>query len=157
MTAIRKAILMSKRMTAVHEQTADLDRLLHPDEARAIVLRHASPLPIERVPLTDARWRVLAEDVVSGEDHPPFPAATMDGYAVVAGDGSPWREVIGKQTAGFVLDVEVTHGTAVQITTGAPVPPGATAVVRIENTEPTEDHVIINQDDVGEGENIRPV
>jgi len=138
-------------------KTNDLDRLLHPDEARAIVLEHAHPLPIERVTLVEAGWRVLAEDVVATEDHPPFPASTMDGYAVVAGDGSPWREVIGKQTAGFVLDVEVTHGTAVQITTGAPLPPGATAVVRVENTEPTEDHVIIKQDDVAEGENIRPI
>jgi gephyrin len=136
---------------------SDLDRLLHPDEARSIVLAHAKPLPIERIPLAEAGWRVLAEDVVATEDHPPFPASTMDGYAVVADDGSPWREVIGVQTAGFVLDVEVTHGTAVKITTGAPVPPGATAVVRVENTEPSEDHVIIRQDHVKEGENVRPI
>ena len=85
----------------------DLDRLLHPDEARAIVLAHVRPLPIERVSLMEAAWRVLAEDLVAGEDHPPFPAATMDGYAVVAEDESPWREVIGYQTAGHVLGVEV--------------------------------------------------
>jgi molybdenum cofactor synthesis domain-containing protein len=137
--------------------TPDLDRLLHPDEARAIVLEHATPLPIEPAPLTEASWRVLAEDVNATEDHPPFPASTMDGYAVVADDVSPWREVIGNQTAGFVLDVEVTHGTAVKITTGAPVPHGATAVVRVENTEPTEDHVIIRQEQIADGENIRPI
>jgi molybdenum cofactor synthesis domain-containing protein len=144
--------------TATSDQIpSDLDRLLHPDEARAIVLKHAKPLPIEPVPLADAGWRVLAEAVVANEDHPPFPASTMDGYAVVADDGSPWREVIGIQTAGFVLDAEVTHGTAVKITTGAPVPRGATAVVRVENTEPTEDHVIIRQEHVADGENIRPI
>jgi gephyrin len=148
---------MTNEATISKQKKSDLDRLIHPDEARAIVLQHAQPLPIERVPLAEAGWRVLAEDIVSDEDHPPFPASTMDGYAVVAEDGSPWREVIGKQTAGFVLDVEVTHGTAVQIMTGAPVPPGANAVVRVENTEPTEDHVIVKQDHVSEGENIRPI
>jgi gephyrin len=148
---------MSIDTVNTNQATTDLDRLLHPDEARAIVLAHAKPLPVERVPLADVSWRVLAEEVIAHEDHPPFPASTMDGYAVVADDGSPWREVIGNQTAGFVLDVEVTHGTAVKITTGAPVPHGATAVVRVENTDPTEDHVIIRQEHVAEGENIRPI
>src|SRR5215204_940534 len=148
---------MSVDTSTKNQATSDLDRLLHPDEARAIVLEHAKPLPIELVPLGDAGWRILAEDVISNEDHPPFAASTMDGYAVVAEDGSPWREVIGNQTAGFVLDVEVTHGTAVKITTGAPVPRGATAIVRVENTEPSEDHVIIQQEHVDDGENIRPI
>ena len=59
----------------------------------------------------------------------------MDGYAVIAADTSPWREVIGVQTAGSMLDVEVTDGTAIRITTGAPIPIGADAVVKVENTE----------------------
>jgi molybdenum cofactor synthesis domain-containing protein len=137
--------------------TSDLDRLVHPDEARAIVLSHARALPAESVALQNAAWRVLAEDVRATEDHPPFPAATMDGFAVVAADVSPWREVIGVQTAGHQAAVEVTPGTAVRITTGAPVPRGADAVVRVENTEPADDHVIVHQSDVAVGENIRPV
>lgn len=56
-----------------------------------------------------------------------------------------------------VIDVEVTEGYAVRITTGAPVPRGADAVIRVENTELAEDHVIIHQDDVAMGENIRPI
>ena len=135
----------------------DLDRLRPPDEAQATVLRFARPLPIERVPVVEAAWRVLAEDLIAPEDHPPFPAATMDGFAVVAADGSPWREVIGDQMAGRVLDVEVTDGTAVRITTGAPLPRGADAVVPVEQTEPTEDHVIIHAEDVQPGQYIRPV
>ncbi|HEY8446737.1 MAG TPA: gephyrin-like molybdotransferase Glp [Thermomicrobiales bacterium] len=135
----------------------DLDRLIHPDEARRIVLEHARPLPTEWVPLERAAWRVLAEDLIAAEDHPPFPAATMDGYAVIAADASPWREVIGVQTAGQPISVEVTEGTAVRITTGAPVPAGADAVVRVENTEVADDHVIIHQESVEPGENIRPV
>lgn len=135
----------------------DLDRLVHPDEARRIVLGQCQPLATESVALRDAAWRVLAEDLVATEDFPPFPASTMDGYAVLAEDSSPWREVIGVQTAGAPISAEVTHGYAVRITTGAPVPRGANAVVRVEATEPTEDHVIIHQPDVAVGENIRPI
>lgn len=134
-----------------------IDRARHPDEALAVVLAEARPLPVEHVALADAAWRRLAEDLVAMEDHPAFPAATMDGFAVVAADGSPWREVIGEQTAGFVLAEEVTAGTAVRITTGAPVPRGADAVVPVEATEPADDHVIIHRDDVRVGENIRTV
>lgn len=134
-----------------------LDRLRHPDEALAIVLAAARPLPVERVALADAAWRRLAADLIADEDHPPFPAATMDGFAVVAADGSPWREVIGEQTAGFVLDDEVTEGTAVRITTGSPVPRGADAVVPVEATESADDHVIIRRDEVRVGENVRAV
>jgi molybdenum cofactor synthesis domain-containing protein len=138
-------------------EEAELDRLRHPDEALAIVLAAARPLPSERVALADAAWRTLAENLIADEDHPSFPAATMDGFAVVAADGSPWREVIGEQTAGFVLEEEVTEGTAVRITTGAPVPRGADAVVAVEATEPADDHVIIHRDEVRPGENIRAV
>jgi molybdenum cofactor synthesis domain-containing protein len=81
----------------------------------------------------------------------------MDGYAVHAADSSPWREIIGVQTAGSMIDAEVTDGYAVRITTGAPVPKGADAVVKVENTELAEDHVIIHQEHVSVGENIRPI
>jgi molybdenum cofactor synthesis domain-containing protein len=81
----------------------------------------------------------------------------MDGYAVIADDPSPWREIIGRQTAGHVEDLEVSLGTAAWITTGAPVPPGANAVVPVEATEIADEHVIINQEQVEPGENIRPV
>ncbi len=122
-----------------------------------MVLAQARLLPVERLPLAAAAGRVLAEDLVAEENHPPFPAATMDGFAVVAADDSPWREVIADQTAGYVADVEVTPGTAVRITTGAPVPRGATAVVPIEATEPTEDHVVVRQHDVVPGQYVRGV
>ena len=137
----------------------ELDRLRPPAEALATVLGQARlhPLPAELVAVAAAAWRVLAEDLTAPEDQPPFPAATMDGFAVVANDGSPWREIIGEQMAGSLLDLEVTPGTAVRITTGAPVPRGADAVVRVEVTEIADDHVIIHQDDVAPGENIRRI
>lgn len=81
----------------------------------------------------------------------------MDGYAVIADDPSPWREIVGRQTAGSVKNFEVVLGTAAWITTGAPVPRGATAVVPIEATECADDHVVIQQDSIDDGQNIRSV
>jgi molybdenum cofactor synthesis domain-containing protein len=133
------------------------DRLLHPSEALEIVLANVPDMPVIETPLTEASWKILARDFVAPEDHPPFPAATMDGYAVVAEDASPWREVIGVQAAGSVLDLEVTPGVAAKIMTGAPIPQGADAVVPVEETEPAEDHVIIHQQNVNRGQNIRPI
>jgi gephyrin len=135
----------------------DSERLLHPDEARAKIFERLRRQPAQEVPLRDAPWRVLARDVVAPEDHPPFPAATMDGYAVIADDPSPWREIVGRQTAGSVEEIEVTLGTAAWITTGSPVPQGATAVVPVEATELADEHVIIHQDHVEAGASIRPV
>jgi gephyrin len=131
--------------------------MIHPDEARATIFRYLWRLPAERISLREAPWRVLAGDLVATEDQPPFPAATMDGYAVVADDPSPWREIIGRQSAGYVADLEVSLGTAAWITTGAPVPPGATAVVPVEASEVADEHVIVHQERVAAGENIRPV
>ncbi len=133
------------------------DRLLPPDEALEIVLRYVRPLPHEVVPLDAAGGRVLAESLVADQDLPPFPAATMDGFAVVASDVSPWREIVGEQFAGTMERIEVTPWTAARITTGAPLPPGADAVVPVERTELRDDHVIIQQEEVREGENVRPV
>jgi gephyrin len=135
----------------------DSERMIHPDEARATIFRYLWGLPAERISLSEASWRVLSGDLVSTEDQPPFPAATMDGYAVVADDPSPWREIIGRQSAGYVADLEVSLGTAAWITTGAPVPSGATAVVPVEATELADEHVIIHQECVAPGENIRSV
>lgn len=128
-----------------------------PAEAREIISKRLPRMETEMVPLSEASGRILAEDVTAPENHPPFPASTMDGYAVFAIDHSPWREIIGTQNAGDVIDEEVTEGYAVRIMTGAPLPPGADAVVPVEATEQAEGHVIIHQEDVAVGENVRPV
>src|SRR5215211_5955730 len=99
--------------------------LFHPNVAVHTVLAHAPVPEAESIPLDAAAGRILAEDVVARDNHPPFPASTMDGYAVVAADASPWREVTGVQLAGRQLDFEVSEGYAVKVMTGAPVPRGA--------------------------------
>lgn len=135
----------------------ELDRLRPPDEARRIIESTLLRLSTETAPIVEAMGRVLAEDVVAPADQPPFPASTMDGFAVMAADPSPWREVIGVQAAGGMIPEDVHDGQAVRIMTGAPIPSGADAVVPIESTSPAEDHVVIHMEDVLPGTNIRPV
>lgn len=134
----------------------DIDRLRDPDEATTIIRAHTLLLPIEDAPLLQLAGRVLREDVTSDEDQPPFPAATVDGYAVVSGDDAPARRVLGDQFAGNVAGFHVERGTAAYITTGAPVPPGADAVVMVERTERDGETVRIHATS-RPGENIRPV
>ena len=138
-------------------QPLEIDRMLHPLEAQEIIAAQIPRLASEQVPVQEAIGRILAEDIVASEPYPTFAASTMDGFAVLAEDPSPWREVIGTQNAGDVVDLEVTEGYCLRIMTGAPLPPGADAVVPVEATEMAEDHVVIHQEDVQPGQNIRPI
>jgi molybdopterin molybdotransferase len=111
------------------------------DEALKYVLKHFEPLEPEEVEILDALDRVLAEDVYSDIDIPPFDNSAMDGYAVRAADTvGASREspvilhAIGDLAAGYVTDLVVEPGTAIRIMTGAPLPAGADAVVRFEET-----------------------
>ncbi|WP_420627864.1 gephyrin-like molybdotransferase Glp [Candidatus Leptofilum sp.] len=110
-------------------------------EALTAVLAGVSVLPAEQVPLLNALGRVLAEDVTAQDSLPPFANSSMDGYALVAADlagatkeNPAALQVVGDVAAGAVLDVMVEPGTAVRIMTGAPMPPGADAVVPVEDT-----------------------
>jgi len=133
-----------------------LDHLLDPAEATAIIRTHTTVLPTERVRLRGLAGRILMEDVISDEDQPPFPAATMDGYAVIADDTTPVRRIVGDQFAGTIEGFHVERGTAAYITTGAPLPPGADAVVQIERTTEAPAGVRIGETPRA-GQNIRPV
>ncbi|HVR72372.1 MAG TPA: gephyrin-like molybdotransferase Glp [Vicinamibacteria bacterium] len=107
------------------------------DEALAIVLDHTPSLPAEEVLLTEALGRVLAQAVVADRDLPPFDRSAMDGYAVRAADVAPAPvvlEVAGQIRAGQYPTETLRPGQAVQVMTGAPVPPGATAVQPVEKT-----------------------
>ena len=92
------------------------------------------------MPLRSAVGCTLAEAVVCDIDYPPFDRAMMDGYAVRAADTASTPavlEVVGQIAAGANVDPAgpgLQAGQAVQINTGAPVPPGADAVVRVEDT-----------------------
>jgi molybdopterin molybdotransferase len=105
------------------------------DEARAAVLAHVRVLGCEEVALDDALGRALAADASAPEDVPPFAASAMDGFAIRAADtsaGGARLELIGESKAGMGAGVTVRSGTAVRISTGAPMPQGADAVVAQE-------------------------
>jgi len=115
--------------------------LISVEEALAEILSHVRPLNPERVAILDALGRVLAEEIVSDIDIPPFDNSAMDGYAVRAADvarasaESPVRlAVTGSVAAGYVSSGRVEPGTAIRIMTGAPLPAGAAAVVPFEAT-----------------------
>jgi gephyrin len=112
--------------------------MLGVDEALSIVLEQAQVLDHERCGLQDALHRVLAEDITAVSPLPPFPASIKDGYAVLSSDGEGIRDVVGPVSAGDMSAVEVTSGCVARITTGAPVPKGADAVVQVEDTELVE-------------------
>ena len=95
-------------------------------------------MPPEAVPLLDSMHRVLREDVFCDADSPPFDKAIRDGFAVRFADVAQVPavlKVIGESRAGAGADVVVTPSECCEIMTGAPLPPGANAVVMVENTE----------------------
>jgi molybdopterin molybdotransferase len=117
--------------------------LLPHDEALARLLEAASPLErVEDAALLDARGRVCAEEVRAPVAVPPFARAVMDGYAVRAEDaaapGARLR-VAGVAHAGRPFGGSIRAGEAVRIATGAPLPEGADAVCRVEDTREEPD------------------
>jgi len=104
----------------------------------------------QRLPITEALGRVLAENIIAQREHPPWNNSAMDGYAV------PWADIknatpeqpaqlkiIGEVQAGGRATLPVKTNEAMQIMTGAPVPTGADAVVRVEDTKQNGDIVCI--------------
>jgi len=113
--------------------------MLSVDEARARILSAFTPLPPVSLPLLDALGLVLAEDIQSPVDIPPFRNSAMDGYALrsretaQATPGSPLTlQVRGEIAAGHAPPSDLAPGTAMRIMTGAPLPHGADAVIRFE-------------------------
>jgi molybdenum cofactor synthesis domain-containing protein len=128
------------------------------EDAQSRILDAVAPLTPVRVAVADARGLVLAEDVVASEQVPPFANTAMDGYAVRAADtdGAPVRlRVVGELPAGRAPDTAVGPGEAIRIMTGAPVPPGADAIVMVELTETDGDEVLI-QHAAKLGDHVRP-
>lgn len=111
------------------------------EEALEAILARVSPRSAVRVPLLEARGRVLAEDRFADVDNPPFDNSAVDGYAVRAADtqgASPERPVVLREVAdvpaGTVAVVPVRAGECARVMTGAPMPEGADAMVMVEDT-----------------------
>lgn len=146
----------------------DAPRSLTVPEARARLLARFRRGPAESVDLAAARGRVLAADAVAAFDLPPFTNSAMDGYAVRAGDiagasaaAPALLRVVGMRASGNAAPLALSPGQAAAITTGAPLPVGADAVVRLEETDGGAETVAIRvAAPVGvnvrrQGENVR--
>lgn len=132
-----------------------------PAEAARQIVDRVTPLPPVRRPLRDALDHVLAEDVISPIDLPPWDNSAMDGYAVRGADvrGATSERPVTLQVtetvpAGAFPTRAVAVGEAIRIFTGAPLPEGADTVVRQEDTTATGDVVTV-RDDRDAGRNIR--
>jgi molybdopterin molybdotransferase len=135
--------------------------MLTVQEARDRILAKIEELDAEDLPLESAPGRVLAEEIVARQDVPPFANSAMDGYAVRAVDvreatpEHPVRlQVVGEIQAGYAPPSAVVAGTALRIMTGAMLPDGADAIVRVEDTR-ERDHQVEVQAAVPAGTSVR--
>ncbi len=135
--------------------------MLSVEDALNVTLTQARPPAPEHRPLSRVRGAILAADIAAQEPLPPFPASTKDGYAVVAADGPGDYALVGEVSAGALADFAVEPGTVAYITTGAPLPEGADAVVMIEETERLETDadlpLVRIRQQVRSGDDVRPV
>lgn len=120
------------------------------EAAREILLEAVMPVETEEVPLSCCGGRILAQGLTAAENVPPYDRSPYDGYAFRAedvkdaGPDTPVSlSILEEVAAGAVPTKTVTAGTAVKILTGAPIPPGADAVVKFEETEFTAETVTV--------------
>ncbi|MFQ6106967.1 MAG: gephyrin-like molybdotransferase Glp [Thermoplasmata archaeon] len=144
-------------------------KLLSYEEAKRILLEGAVPIGRkERLTVRDLGGSVLAQDVVSRIDVPPFDRSAMDGFAVRAEDtfGAGKFEpvelrIVGRSLAGHPSETAIKPGECIEIATGAKLPNGADAIVKVENTELADDRVRVftpvhpGQDVSKKGEDIK--
>lgn len=131
------------------------------EEARAFVLSKCGVGDVVSIPIDDARDLVTAEDLAAVGPIPPFDNTAMDGFAVRAADvaSAPMTlDMVGTIAAGAIPDVGVGPGQAIRIMTGAPIPPGADAVVMVELTSMSADESTVEvHESVPVGNHIRPL
>jgi molybdopterin molybdotransferase len=130
-------------------------------EAQNIILANVDRLEAEDVSIMEALGRVLAEDITSNRDHPPYDISAMDGYALRYGDVKSATKanpaeltLVDDIRAGMEAKTPVKEGAAARIMTGAPIPQGADTVVRVEDTDTSGDKVKIF-DPAKKGANVR--
>lgn len=135
--------------------------MLSVDEARGYVLESVGRVEAIEVPLLESLGLTLAEDIVAGDDIPPFDNSAMDGYVVRGLDIKGASEadpaslaVLGDLPAGRAAEISVGEGQAIRIMTGAPIPSGADTVVPVELTHAEGERVLILEG-LSTGTNIR--
>lgn len=103
------------------------------EEALNVIASSKTPLAIEEIPLVRALYRILAQDVLSDVDMPPFDKSAMDGFACRKGDLDNELLIVEEIPAGRVPDKQISAGQCARIMTGAMVPQGADYVLMKEH------------------------
>jgi len=135
--------------------------MLSYEEARRTVIeqigKKRGPRAVSAVSVWDALGLVLAQEVKTDREYPPFDRSTRDGYALRSIEAAPGAELlcVGEIKAGDAVTKPLSIGTCVQIMTGAALPPGADAVVMIEHTQRNGD-VVRFERAARAGQNIVP-
>ncbi len=118
---------------------------------------HIKTTAVERVFLSSAIGRILAEDIIALENSPVYPTSSMDGYAIMSDDQQMGQiQVLGDNPAGAENIAEVTPGFCIKTFTGSLMPEGADTLIPIENVTFENDKIIINES-VPQGFSVRPV
>lgn len=118
------------------------------EQARDTILDRITPLQGEKIFIEQGLGRYLAEDIISERDIPPWDNSAMDGYAVHSSDIQSIGvrlDIAYEIPAGSLPNGPFEKGTAVKIMTGAPIPPGADAVIRREDVSESETVITINK------------
>jgi len=139
-----------------------LSQFTTPDDAKKIITDSLKTSAVEEIPLEKAYQRVIAQEVISTLNSPPFDRSAMDGYAILAensfshSETNPFHlKVVDRIGAGEKSNLKLKSGEAIKIATGAPIPAGANAVVMEEYTH-EEDDTLEVLTSVVPGENVSP-
>ena len=128
------------------------------ENALELILSNKQNFGTETISIHDCLDRVLAEDIYADRDYPPFNRATMDGYAIISQDINIGKNNLLKITdtihAGEAKQFALESGNCIKIMTGAPVPQGANAVIRIEDTHINGHEIHFNVKQLKENQNI---
>ena len=139
-------------------ESVNQNRNLSVGDAQACVLGRVRPGGVEEIALEQALGRVLAEEVRANRDQPPYDVSAMDGFAVRSADlvaGGAVLSVIEDIKAGDMPRLTIAGGQCARIMTGAAVPAGADAVIRVEDTRPLSDDCVEITVPVKAGNDIR--
>jgi molybdopterin molybdotransferase len=144
-------------------ETFAVEALSTPAEAlqRYFAAVTLAPPPLEHVDLAGAAGRILGADAVADVRYPADPRSTMDGFAVRAGDGDRVRRIVGEIRMGQAPPGPVGDGEAMRIPTGGVLPPGADAVIPVEDTDIVDfagevGEAVAVSERVAPGENVTP-
>lgn len=131
------------------------------EQAEKLILENTTKIPVEKVAISDALGRILAEDLCADRDFPPFNRVTMDGIAIR-------HEQLSNKKTSFLIEATAAAGNSektlqnpencVEVMTGAMIPLGADAVIRYEDIEIKDKtaNITIDTNEIRVGQNIHP-